>query len=303
LSELLVLFTNNLLPIFLAAGAGLLLSRFLSVNPRSLSQVIFYIFSPCLIFNLITQSQLSNADILTMMVFTAIVSLLVGIFAWLAGRVLRLDRRLLAAVVLTSIFMNSGNFGLSVNQFAFGEQALAFASLYFVASAVLAYTFGVLIASMGKENFGKAFLNLRKVPAVYALVLAFIFLRTGWKLPLPLERTTNLLGDASIPSMLVLLGLQFQTVRWKGQVVPLVLSNFSRILVAPAIAFGLSLALNLQGYARLTGITQSAMPTAVLTTVLATEYDLEPSFVTAAVFMSTLLSSITLTPILALLGN
>ncbi len=303
MSELLVLFANNLLPIFLAAGAGFLLSKFLSINPRSLSQVIFYIFSPCLIFKLIAQSQLSNADILTMMAFTAGVSLLVGIFAFLAGRAMKLDRRLLAAVVLTSIFMNSGNFGLSVNLFAFGEPALAFASLYFVASAILAYTFGVLIASMGKKNFKQALSNLLKVPTVYALVLAFVFLRAGWKLPLALERTTNLLGDASIPSMLVLLGLQFQTVRWKGQALPLALSSFSRILVAPAIAFGLSFAFHLHGYARLAGITQSAMPTAILTTVLAIEFDLEPSFVTAAVFTSTLLSSITLTPILALLGS
>jgi malate permease and related proteins len=49
-------------------------------------------------------------------------------------------------------------------------------------------------------------------------------------------------------------------------------------------------------------VIQSAMPSAVLTTVLATEYDTEPSFVTSVVFVTTILSPLTLTPLLAIMG-
>ncbi|HSO26787.1 MAG TPA: AEC family transporter, partial [Anaerolineales bacterium] len=102
---------------------------------------------------------------------------------------------------------------------------------------------------------------------------------------------------------LVLLGLQFQRVRWQGNLVPLALVKGMRLVVAPLLAWVLSPLFNLQGAARQAGILQSAMPTAVLTTVLATEYDAEPALVTATVFSTTLLSALTLTPVLALLGG
>ena len=55
--DLLTLFANNILPIFLAAGSGYLLSKYLKVIPRTISQVGFYIFSPCLVFMLLTNSH------------------------------------------------------------------------------------------------------------------------------------------------------------------------------------------------------------------------------------------------------
>jgi predicted permease len=59
---LFALFSNNILPIFIAAGAGYLAAKYLKVTPRSVSQIAFYIFSPCLIFNL-PLTQLSGQDV------------------------------------------------------------------------------------------------------------------------------------------------------------------------------------------------------------------------------------------------
>lgn len=296
------LFLNNLLPVLLAVGSGYLAARYLQVDPRGLSRVTFYIFSPCLIFVLLTQSELSNGDILKMGAFATVVIILVGVIAWLVGRLLRLGRRTLAAVVITSMFVNAGNFGLAVVNFGFGDDALAFASVFFVTNAILAYTIGVFIASMGKASFTQSLLNLVKVPAIYAMLLAFLFMYTGWQLPLPLERTTGLLGDAAIPAMLVLLGLQLYSVSWVGNILPLALSSGMRLLVSPAIALGLSALLNISGPFLQAGVLEAAMPTAVLTTVIATEYDVHPRFVTSVVFVTTLLSMFTLTPLLAFLG-
>jgi predicted permease len=102
--------------------------------------------------------------------------------------------------------------------------------------------------------------------------------------------------------MMVLLGFQLKNVQWSGRAVPLALAGSMRMLVGPAIALGFSLLLGLQGPARQAGILEAAMPAAVLNTVVATVYDAEPSFVTAVVFMTTLLSPLTLTPLLAYLG-
>jgi predicted permease len=200
------------------------------------------------------------------------------------------------------MFSNAGNFGLSLNQFAFGEAALAYASLYFVTSIVLTYTVGAFIASLGSSSIGQALLGVFKIPVVYAVALALLFNGLGLKMPLPLNRALTLLSDATVPLMLVLMGLQLQRSTWSNQIRAVSLSNFIRLLAAPALAIGLSLLFGLQGPARQAGIAESGTPTAVMMTVLATEYDVEPSFVTTVVFLSTLLCPLTLTPLLAYLG-
>jgi predicted permease len=63
----------------------------------------------------------------------------------------------------------------------------------------------------------------------------------------------------------------------------------------------LSPVFGLEGVARQAGTLQSAMPSAVIATILATEYDVEPAFVTSVVLITTLLSPFTLTPLLAML--
>ncbi len=302
MGELFTIFLNNLLPIFLSAGAGYLLSRLTSLNPRPISQAIFYIFSPCLIFTLLTQSELSNGDILQVAAYTVATMACVGALTWALGRAFKLDRRTLAGVMIASLFMNAGNYGLSVVLFAFGEEALRYASLFFVTGAIMAYTFGVIIASMGSVSFGKALANLLKIPGLYAVLLALVFMRTGWQVPLLVERTTTLLGDASIPAMLVLLGMQLRTANWSGRRLPIVLATGARLLAGPLFALLLGPAFSLSGTARQATTLEAAMPTAVLTTVIATEYDAAPKLVTSIVFVTTILSPLTLTPLLAFLG-
>ncbi|MBN1146955.1 MAG: AEC family transporter [Anaerolineales bacterium] len=302
MSGLLVIFLNNLLPVILACGAGYLLARLLDVSPQALSRVIFYIFGPCLIFTLLIQSELSDGDILRVGLFTTVVVALVGALAFLGGKIANFERRTLAGLLLASMFMNAGNFGMPIALFAFGENALSYASLFFVANAILVYTVGVMVASMGSASLSQAFINLFKVPFIYALALALVFMHTGWRVPLPLERTVELLGDASIPAMLVLLGMQLASANLSGQAAPIFLATGMRLLISPLLALALGPVFGLVGAARQAVTLEAAMPTAVLTTVLATEYDTHPTLVTSTVFVSTLLSPLTLTPLMAFLG-
>jgi len=302
LSGLIPLFINNLLPILLIAGIGFLLGKWFKITPRSLSQVIFYIFSPALVFRLLAQSQLSNQDILKTILFAVLLLVILGLLTWLAGKLLRLDRKMMAAVMITALFMNAGNYGLPVTNFAFGETALAFASLFFVTTATLTNTVGVVIASSGSTSLLQAIKGLIRLPTIYALLLGIFFVRLGWQLPSALDRTVALLADASIPAMLVLLGLQFVNLKMDGQFRPLILVTVMRLLVSPLLAFGLSRLFDLTGPAHQASVLEAAMPAAVLTTVLATEFDSLPAFVTTVVLATTLLSPFTLTPLLALLG-
>jgi predicted permease len=205
--------------------------------------------------------------------------------------------------LITSIFANAGNFGLPVTSFAFGETALAYATLFFVTNAVLTNTAGVVIISMGSTNFKKALSNLFKIPVLYALILAILVMSMGWRVPLPVDRTVKILGDASIPTLMVLIGVQFHSVKLKGKIIPLTLASVMRLLVSPTLALGLSAIFGLYGPARQAVVLEAAMPAAVLNTVLATQFDTEPTFVTEVVAVTTILSAFTLTPLLAYLGG
>ncbi|MCJ7701444.1 MAG: AEC family transporter [Anaerolineales bacterium] len=302
MTNLASLFINNLLPILLIAGIGYLCGKYLGVEPRSLSRVIFYVFSPCLIFDLLTNSQLSGVDMLRMIGFTGSVVICVAGATFLLGKVMKLNRRMLAAVVLTTMSMNAGNFGLSLNLFAFGEAGLAQASIFFVTTDLFTYSLGVMIASLGTASLKQSLLKMLTVPANYAVILALVFWVMAWHLPVALERTTSTLGGAAIPSMLILLGLQLQRNQRTHQVPAMILSNGMRLIGGAAFGLLLGTIFGLQGVAFQAGVVEAATPTAVLATVLSTEFDIEPAFVTSVVFTTTLLSPLTLTPLLAYLG-
>lgn len=302
MSELFALFFNNLFPILLAAAIGFVLAKWLKINPRPLSQVIFYVFSPVLVFKLITNSQLNNQDILRTLAIAILVISSIGLLTWLVGKILRFDRLTLAAVLITAMFMNAGNYGLPLTSFAFGDQALAFASIFFVINAVCTNTIGIVIASSGSMSVRKAITGLFKFPAIYALALSILFLQFKWQLPLGVDRTVTLMSNAAIPCMLVLLGMQLVNIHFEGHAAPLILTSSMRLLIAPALAFGLSRLFSMSGPAQQAVVLEAAMPVAVMTTILATEFEAEPSFVTTAVLITTLLSPLTLTPLLALLG-
>jgi len=299
---LILLFLNNILPIFLIAGAGFAIGKFFHITPRLLSQVTLYLFTPCLTFQLVTSNDLIGKEIVTIFLFAATIMLLVGSITWLVGRLMKIERKLMAAVLLCAIFMNAGNFGLPLLGFSFGNKAQAFGSLYFVSMVALTNTVGITIASAGKSGVRQVLSNLFRFPALYAVFLALLFIYFDWSLPLPLARSVEILSGAAVPCMLVLLGLQLQVARWNGQYKALGIVLAVRMFIAPFLALGLANLLGLQGNLMQAVVTEASMPPAVMNSLIAVEYDSEPSFTTFVVLSGTLLSPFTLTPLLAFLG-
>jgi predicted permease len=206
-------FVNNLLPVLLCAATGFVLGRTLRPDIKTASRMAFYIFSPCLVFVSLERVKLSGSELGKLALFTFAVSIIIGGLAYLFGRSLKADRQLIASLVVASMFVNSGNYGLAATKFAFGEDALARALVCFVFGTVMVYSLGVLIASMGKFSAGQALRHLVTVPAIYGLIAAGLVRQMDWQVPLFLDRSVSMLGDASIPLMLVILGLQIAEAR------------------------------------------------------------------------------------------
>jgi malate permease and related proteins len=303
LTELVTTFINNLLPVLTIGAAGFLLGRALSIDSRSLGRVIFFFFSPVLVFNLILQNDLQLGEMARTMGFCLAVFAAMCALTLLIGRLASLDRSTMLAVLLTAVFANSGNYGLPLVSFAFGKEALAHATLYFVTTSVLMNTAGVLIASLGHLNLKQAALGLIKVPTVYAVTLAALLNQFHVVLPVPLERTISLAAEGAIPLMLILLGVELARVQWSHSLRALGLGAGLRLLIGPLVGFLLAIPFGLTGAARQGTLMETAMPAAVTNAVLASEYKLDTSLVTAIIFIGTILSPLTLTPLLVYLGK
>jgi malate permease and related proteins len=296
-------FINNLLPVLLCAATGFILGRMLNPDIRTASKMAFYIFSPCLVFVSLERVSISGGEFGKLALFTLAVSVVIGGLAYIFGRIMKAERHLIASMVVASMFVNSGNYGLAATKFAFGEDALARALVCFVFGTVVVYSLGVLIASMGRFSAGKALRHLLMVPAIYGLIAAGLVRQMNWQVPLFLDRSVSMLGDASIPLMLVILGMQIAQARiWpRDRIVLIGASAFLQLVITPLIALLLAHWMGLTGTSRQAGVLQASMPAAVATTVLAVQYDLDKTLVGGVVVLTTILSPLTLTPLITYL--
>ena len=300
---LITILADDILPIFLIAGVGFLLARYLHVEVTSLSRVTFNALAPCLVFTLIVTSRLSAGEFGQIVAFTVLLVAGMGLLARLVAAPFRLDRPTLAAFLIVVMFSNAGNYGLSVILFAFGRDVLARAVVYFVTSALLMYTVGSVVASSGRRGLSAALHGLLQVPAVWGLVAAAIVVGTGITLPPGLSRPVDLLGNAAIPAMILVLGMQFEKGAWPDRPGLVAAASALALLASPALGLLLAWALGLEGLTRQAVVVEAAMPTAVITTIIALEFDVAPRFVTSVVVVTTLVSPMTVAVLIALLKS
>ena len=300
--EFLSLFTSNIFPIIAVAGAGFLLQRRTRLDPRPISTVIFHILVPALVFDLVLKTEIPKNDIVSMVILASGVIVFMLLLSWGLSKLLRLPQALASAFILSVTFINAGNYGLSLNHFALGEAGLLWASIYFITSALWTNSAGVYIASAGRMDPLRAVKNLARVPAVYAILLSLILRALNISVPQAISRPIELLALAMIPMMLLVLGMQIGKAGPPKRLGLLSIVVALRLILSPIVAWFMANALRMPIIGMQAGVLESAMPTAVLASILALQYDSEPDFVIGAILVSTLLSPITLTPLLYVLG-
>jgi predicted permease len=123
----------------------------------------------------------------------------------------------------------------------------------------------------------------------------------GGELPQPLFRSIDLLANAAIPGMLVLLGIQLYAAPLGEGYGLIARSALIRLVAGPLLAWLLTALLAVGGVERSVIILQASMPTAVMSAVLATEYDAAPRLVATVIFVTTVASMATLSVVLWLL--
>lgn len=298
---LLSIFAFDLLPIFLIAGAGFALARWRGASATTLTHVVFYALLPCFAFRLLMTSVATGREFGLMVLLAMLVMAAMALVGAVASFALRLNRTETSAFLLVLMFSNGGNYGLPVVSFAFGEQALSYGTVFFLTGSVMTSTVGAFLAAAGRRSLRAALMSVLRMPALYGILAAVLALSTGITTPAPLMRPITMLSDAALPLMILVLGMQLERAVVPARPALVVLAVSLSLVLAPLIALGLTSLFDVTGPARQAVVVLASMPVAVATTILALEFDTSPEFVTGAVFLSTLLSPLTLTPLIAYL--
>jgi predicted permease len=292
---------SDILPIFVIAGAGFLLARYAGADVKTLARVVFYSLLPCLAFRLLVTSTASGPNVGRLILLAVLIMGVMGFVGYAAAKALGLDGKHLRAFVMVVMFSNGGNYGLPVVRFAFGSEALTYATIFFLAGSVTTYVTGAFFAGSHRGKIAGALEKVWKMPSLYGVALALVVLTSGKPVPEAIMRPVGLLGDAALPVMILVLGMQLERAVWPAKPGIVILAVGISLLVAPLAALGLTSLFGISGPARQAAVILSSMPVAVVTTILALEFELAPEFVTSAVFVSTLASPLTLTPLIAYL--
>jgi predicted permease len=302
LDTILDVLTQNIIPIFLVAGFGFTLRRWLHLDKQALSAAVFNVFSPCLVFSSLVKSELLAEELISLSLFALVVLLAMGSLGFMFARLSRLTRQETAAFILVVMVTNSGNYGLTLNQLRYGEQGLARAVVYYTTSTIIIYTAGIFIATLGRSTWRQGLSRLLRLPPIYAAFAAIIVFVLSIQVPTALMKGIEVAGAGAIPVMLLVLGMQMADLRPSTQFRITLPAVSIRLIGGPIIAILVSALFGLQGIGRSTSIIEASMPTAVFTIILATEFDLQPTAVTSIVVLSTLLSPLTVTATIILLG-
>lgn len=279
-------------PVFLLAGIGFAWVRLgFEYRLQFVTRFAMTLAVPSLIFVALMQTDIPGGDLSRFTVATIAANLVIAGVFWLIARGLELEQRTYLSPL---IFGNTGNLGLPLCLFAFGQAGLGYAVIFLSVTALFSFTYGIYLVA-GKGAFGKVV----REPMVWATLLGALFLWRGWETPLFLTNTLSLLGQMAVPLMLITLGVAVArlTTHRLGQAVWL---SILKLAVCFVLGWTVALAFDLEAVAFGVLVLQMCTPVAVTSYLLAERFEADSDAVAGMVMVSTALSVGALPLILAI---
>ena len=276
-----------LFPVFFIIGIGYFLGK---KNPEIdttfIANFAGNIGSPAMVFYAITTTGITYAIFLEYFIYS-----LFAIFGFSLIGILFL--KLLKKDIITElppfILPNTGNMGLPLCLFAYGNQGLGIAAT--IASLVILFhfTLGIFLASKKLK-----FQVLLKSPPFYAIIVSVLFLYYEIETPTFLINTTMMLTYAAIFLILMSLGIaltRFKVFSFKSALI----SSVGRVILGPVIGFIIIKFFNLSGFAAGVLLIQCSMPSAVLTYLVGSLYSSKEvvDSIASMIVVSTIMSFLT----------
>lgn len=288
------------LPVALVALVGALVGRFLRVDQTAVARLSLYALTPALALDTLLHTQVAAGDALRVVgAYLGTVAVMAVIARGVAAPYKALTRRSVMAAVCIG---NNGNFGLPISLFALGQAGFEYSLLVFLASLVVTFTLGPSLYG-GGAGARATLRSVLRLPAVWCVVLALALRSLNLALPTGLDRGVHLLSQATLPMVLLSLGLQIGMGGAPRLTAPVWSATALRLLAGPVVALAVAWGLGARGVQLQALVLSAAMPTAVNAFLLAREYAADVETVAATVVTTTLASLLLIALLVPLLPH
>lgn len=263
-----------IVPVFGVIGIGYVYGRRFAPNMRAANGLNITVFTPALIFYALTEQSGRQLDLGLAALAAVVMVFGAGALGWLGTWA---TGRRAAVYVPPIMFPNCGNLGLPVAHLAFGDDGLALMVVLMVVENTLQFTFGLWV--LGERVSPQA---LARNPMIIATAAGMICMVLGWQAPAMIEPGIKMLGEVSIPLMLIGLGVRLSS-GTQGQWSAGLTGGLAAPLAGLAVAIPFVWLAQPEPTLAALIIIFGVMPPAVLNYMLAEMYDVEPQHVAAIV--------------------
>ena len=278
-------------PVFIVALVGLAWARSgAHFDEVSISRLVLNVGIPCLVFRSLTSLDVPPVELARMAGLAAAVMSMFAVGGFAVLKAMKLPAHTYLGPL---VFANSGNIGLPICLFAFGDAGLALGMAYFAVSSTCHVVLGgpLFAGSFSLRPFFRS-------PLTWAVVVTVGVVASGVTVPMWIARTTTLLGDIAIPLMLLTLGVSLSKMHPESLGRSMILS-FVRLGLGVSAGLLLTTLLGVDGLTRKVLVLQASMPVGVLNYLFAHRYGRSPEQVASLVLVSTLLSVVSIPVLLA----
>ncbi len=296
--------SNVLLPVMIVAGLGALLASRMKIDQVTISRITMYLLIPALVLDVILRTPVKAAEAGQLgLAFLLVMAVSLGLGALAGLGRPDAERRSLSA---SSGIWNSGNMGLPIALFVFGDSGFDRATVVFLVSIVAMYIVGPAIygsASKSGQKYGVADIlkSVFRLPTIWVALFALGLRLLNVPLPQGVTRGVSLLAQATLPLVLLSLGLQLGAGGWPPLNRRVWLAGAARLIGGPLIALGIGFLVGLRGESLTVLVLSASMPTAVNALLIAQEYGGDSETVAGVVLVTTLGSVLSLAAVVALL--
>jgi len=297
---------NNVLPLSIVIGLGIVLHRIFKLDIKTLSKLNFYLFSPAIMFELLYGTSISASLFGQVLLFFVLFMLLQYAVLEVVLRVRRYKGGMKAAMRNSVLFYNSANYGIPINQLAFAGNTytLSVQIIIMMMQSLIPNTYGIYSVNAHKADWRKIRAVILSMPVIYVIPVALLL--RGFSVPLPgfVDISVGYLSDAFIGMALFTLGVQLGDMKGfltRKLALDVGLASALRLVAGPLLAWGVVLILGIDELMASALIVSSAVPTSLSSVLLAVEFDNEKDFASQSVLVSTALSIVTVTVVIYLL--
>ena len=271
------------LPVLAIILLGYSLGRLWRPDMRVVNRLNLDVFGPFLVLANLSDKGVDLASLWPLVVASAVIVLGSGMIAWPYAKLSGQNPR---TFVPPMMFNNCGNMGLPLALFAFGAPGVAGMVALFTTSNLLHFTVGAFIVNKHAD-----LKVLLKSPMVWATLIGATLGLTGTHLPDSVHAPMKMIGDCTIPMMLLSLGVRMLDVKredFSNSLLGAAICPLTGLFVAGLLVHWLPMTKEQMGLVFLFG----ALPPAVLNFLVADYYKQEPEKVASIVLVGNIASVI-----------